>query len=134
MNVRTRKWVRGGLVYLTVSFAAVGLWATLDPRGFYDGFPGAGRQWVAGDGPYNAHLVSDAGIGFLAVGVVLLLAAVWMGGGWSRLRWWPRSCTTSRTCCSTSAIPTSWSDRSTSCSATAASPWGRSSLPCCSWW
>ncbi len=78
MNVRTRKWVRGGLVYLTVSFAAVGLWATLDPLGFYDGFPGAGRQWVAGDGPYNAHLVSDAGIGFLAVGVVLLLAAVWM--------------------------------------------------------
>jgi len=78
VNVRTRKWVRAGLVYLTVSFLLVGLWATLDPRGFYDGFPGGGRQWVAGDGPYNAHLAGDAGVGFLAVGVVLLLAAVWL--------------------------------------------------------
>ena len=78
MNVRTRKWVRAGLVYLTASFLVVGLWATLDPRGFYDSFPGGGRQWVACDGPYNAHLVGDAGVGFLAVGVVLLLAAVWM--------------------------------------------------------
>ncbi len=70
--------VQAGLVYLTVSFLAVGLWATLDTRGFYDGFPGGGRHWVEGDGPYNAHLVSDAGAGFLAVGIVLLLAVVWM--------------------------------------------------------
>ena len=33
---------------------------------------------MAGDGPYNAHLVGDAGVGFLAVGVVLALAAMWM--------------------------------------------------------
>lgn len=33
---------------------------------------------MAGDGPYNGHLVGDAGVGFLAVGVVPLLAAVWM--------------------------------------------------------
>ena len=33
---------------------------------------------MAGDGPYNAHLVGDAGVGFLAVGLVLLLAAAWM--------------------------------------------------------
>lgn len=78
MSVQMRRWARGALVYLTVSFLAVGLWATVNPRGFYDGFPGGGRQWVAGDGPYNAHLVGDAGVGFLAVGVVLLLAAVWM--------------------------------------------------------
>ena len=70
--------VRAGLVYLMVSFLGVGLWATLDTRGFYDGFPGGGRHWVEGDGPYNAHLVSDAGAGFLAVGIVLLLAVVWM--------------------------------------------------------
>ncbi len=74
----TRRRVRGGLVYLTVSFLVVGLWTTLDPRSFYDAFPGGGRHWVAGDGPYNAHLVGDAGVGFLAVGVVLLLATVWM--------------------------------------------------------
>ena len=76
-DASTRR-VRAGLAYLTVSFLAVGLWATLDSRGFYDGFPGGGRHWVEGDGPYNAHLVSDAGAGFFAVGVVLLLAVVWM--------------------------------------------------------
>ena len=78
MTVQARKWIRAGLVYLTVSFLTVGVWATLDPRGFYDGFPGGGHRWIAGDGPYNAHLTGDAGVGFLAVGVVLLLAAVWM--------------------------------------------------------
>ena len=78
MTGTTRRWVRVGLVYLTVSFLAVGLWATLDPKGFYDDFPGGGRTWVAGDGPYNAHLVGDAGVGFLAVGIVVLLAAAWM--------------------------------------------------------
>ena len=79
MTDKTRRWVRIGLVYLTLSFLGVGLWATIDPRGFYDDFPGGGRHWVAGDGPYNAHLVGDTGVGFLAVGVVLLLAA-WMQG------------------------------------------------------
>lgn len=78
MTVLSRKWIRAGLVYLTVSFLTIGVWATLDPRGFYDGFPGGGHRWVAGDGPYNAHLTGDAGVGFLAVGVVLLLAAVRM--------------------------------------------------------
>lgn len=78
MTERIRRRVRVGLVYLTASFFVVGLWATLNPSSFYDGFPGGGRHWVAGDGPYNAHLVGDAGVGFLAVGLVLLLAAVWM--------------------------------------------------------
>lgn len=78
MTEKARRAVRAGLLYLTVSFLVVGLWATLDPRGFYDGFPGGGRHWVAGDGPYNAHLVGDAGVGFLAVGIVLLLATMWM--------------------------------------------------------
>ena len=78
MTEHTRRRVRAGLMYLTASFLVVGLWATLSPSSFYDGFPGGGRHWVAGDGPYNAHLVGDAGVGFLAVGLVLLLAAVWM--------------------------------------------------------
>ncbi len=80
MTQETRRWLRIGLVYLTASFLVVGLWATLDPRSFYEDFPGGGRHWVRGDGPYNAHLVSDTGVGFLAVGVVLLLAAIWMQG------------------------------------------------------
>jgi hypothetical protein len=61
-----------------VSFLEVGFWATFAPRSFYDSFPGFGQPWLAGDGPYNAHLATDAGVGFLAVGTVLLLAAVWM--------------------------------------------------------
>jgi hypothetical protein len=66
------------MAYLTVSFLVIGLWATFATRSFYDGFPGFGHRWVAGDGPYNAHLAGDAGVGFLAVGIVLLLATVWM--------------------------------------------------------
>lgn len=78
MNGAARPWARAGVIYLAASFLFVGLWATVDPRSFFDDFPGGGRRWVAGDGPYNAHLVGDAGVGFLAVGLVLLLAAVWM--------------------------------------------------------
>ena len=78
MTERKRRWTRLGLVYLTVTFLEVGLWASFAPRSFYDSFPGFGQPWVAGDGPYNDHLASDAGLGFLAVGVVLLLAAIWM--------------------------------------------------------
>lgn len=73
-----RAWMRAGLAYQAASFMMIGAWATLSPRHFYDGFPGGGRRWVAGDGPYNAHLASDAGAGFLAVGVVALLASLWM--------------------------------------------------------
>lgn len=78
MTEHKRRWIRLGLVYLTVSFLEVGLWATFAPRSFYDSFPGFGQPWVAGDGPYNAHLAGDAGLGFLAVGVVVSLAAIWM--------------------------------------------------------
>lgn len=74
---RTQRWVRVGLIYLMASFLSVGIWATVAPTVFFDEFPGGGRRWVAGDGPYNAHLVSDTGNGFLAVGVILALAAVW---------------------------------------------------------
>ena len=77
MRQPTRTPVRAGLVYLAAVFLTVGLWATLVPSSFYEEFPG-GRHWVAGDGPYNAHVVGDTGVGFVAVGVVALLAAVWM--------------------------------------------------------
>lgn len=70
--------IRVALVYLCVIFVAVGAWATFATRSFYDSFPGGGHRWVAGDGPYNSHLVGDAGVGFLAVGAALVLAALWM--------------------------------------------------------
>jgi len=56
---------------------ATGLWALLDPHRWYDDFPGFGHHhWVSGQGgAFNEHLAADAGAGFLAVGVVLLVGA-----------------------------------------------------------
>lgn len=56
--------------------ALVGLWATSAPHSFYDDFPGAGRHWVAVDGPFNEHLVRDVGtlnLALAAVAVAVLL-------------------------------------------------------------
>jgi hypothetical protein len=50
--------------------------AVADPKGWYQSFPGFGRHWVSVSGPYNQHLATDAGAGFLAVGVLLLIAMV----------------------------------------------------------
>jgi hypothetical protein len=73
----TRTWVRLGLVALAVPQLVTGIWAVLDPSGWYDSFPGFGPDLVAADPPYNAHLATDGGAGFLCTGVVLVLAAVW---------------------------------------------------------
>ena len=54
-----------------------GGWALIDPRGWFDTFPGFGHHWVSGQGgAFNEHLASDAGAGFLAVGLVLVVAAL----------------------------------------------------------
>ena len=70
-------WVRFLLGVVGVLDAVTGGWAVVDPGGFYDDYPGFGRHWVSTQGPYNEHLVTDAGAGFLAVGVVLIVAAMW---------------------------------------------------------
>ncbi len=72
-----RLWVRIILVVLAVQNLVTGVWAVLAPRSFYDGFPGLGRHWVSANPPFNQHLIGDAGAGFLAVGVVLAVAALW---------------------------------------------------------
>jgi hypothetical protein len=54
-----------------------GLWALVDPAGWYRSYPGFGHHWIAVQGPYNEHLAIDAGAGFLAVGAVLVIAAAW---------------------------------------------------------
>jgi 4-carboxymuconolactone decarboxylase len=54
-----------------------GLYALFAPRSFYDDFP-AGRGWVAALPSYSEHLVRDIGGLFLATGVLLLIAAVWL--------------------------------------------------------
>jgi hypothetical protein len=76
VSPRASWWLRLVVFIFAVVELAPGLWAVIDPRGFYDNFPGLGRHWVSVDGPFNHHLVTDAGAGFLAVGAVLLFAAV----------------------------------------------------------
>lgn len=76
-TTRVATWVRAVVAALAVPQLVTGLWAVLDTRGFYDNFPGFGAMLVAAEPPYNAHLITDAGSGFLAVGVVLVLAALW---------------------------------------------------------
>ena len=66
---------RAILAYLTFSGLLVGVWATFFPQAFYDDFPGAGRVWVAVDGPYNEHLVRDVGQLSLAIALVSGVAA-----------------------------------------------------------
>jgi AhpD family alkylhydroperoxidase len=56
--------------------AAIGLWATIAPHGWYDTFPGFGRHWLVALGPYNEHFARDAGAGLMAVGVLLTWAAL----------------------------------------------------------
>jgi hypothetical protein len=60
------------VVIVAVGNAVVGLWAALAPQSFYDDFPGAGRHWVAVDGPFNEHLVRDVGVLNLALAAVAL--------------------------------------------------------------
>jgi hypothetical protein len=64
------------LVILASASLAVGLWALPFPRSFYDDFPLPGRHWISALGPYNEHLVRDVGALNLALGVLLVLAAV----------------------------------------------------------
>jgi hypothetical protein len=66
------------LVILAVPQLAIGVWALAAPRGWFESFPGVGRNWLPLFGPYNEHLAIDVGAAFLAIGVLLMLAAIWM--------------------------------------------------------
>lgn len=70
-------WVRLGLVALGLPNALAGLWAVVAPESWYERFPGWDPRLVAAEPPFNQHLVTDAGAGLLASGVVLL-AAAWL--------------------------------------------------------
>lgn len=67
---------RIALIVLAVFFGLVGVWAQFAPRSFYNDFPGGGRHWVSGDGPFNEHLVRDVGGLNLAVLVMVVAALV----------------------------------------------------------
>ena len=70
------RWQRLGLLVLGVPQTAIGLWALLAPRDWYDTFPGGGREWLPAFGPYNEHFATDAGAGILAAGVLALAAVI----------------------------------------------------------
>jgi hypothetical protein len=63
MSART--CLRAGLAFLAVAQFAVGGWALLLPRSFFD------IPWVGMRMPYNAHLMMDYGAMSLATSVVL---------------------------------------------------------------
>jgi hypothetical protein len=71
-----RRELRVGLVLLGAPLAAIGPWAVLAPHSWFDDFPGGGMHWVSAIGPYNEHLASDVGAFFLALGGLLVFAAV----------------------------------------------------------
>lgn len=78
MGDRVPSWVRlGVLVLLAVPQLLVGVWALLATRNWYDDFPGFGPDLVAAIPPFNEHLAADAGGGFFATGVGLLIAVIW---------------------------------------------------------
>jgi 4-carboxymuconolactone decarboxylase len=74
---RHRDLIRGVLLALGISQAVIGMWALVASRSFYDQFP-TGQGWVAKLGPFDEHLVIDVGALFVAIGVLMVLAAVWM--------------------------------------------------------
>ena len=80
----SRGWRDAVLAVVAFQFGSIGLWALLAPRPFYDSFPGAGRVWIAVDGPYNEHLTRDVGAFFAALGAVAVFALVDRSAGATR--------------------------------------------------
>jgi hypothetical protein len=68
--------LRIGLSLLAATALGGGFWALILPRSFYEDFPLPGRYWVSTLGLYNEHLVRDYGELNLALGVLLVFAAV----------------------------------------------------------
>jgi hypothetical protein len=69
---------RWGLVVLGLPQLAIGVWAVASPRGWFNTFPGGGQHWLPAYGAFDSHLATDVGAGFIAIGLVLLLAALWL--------------------------------------------------------
>jgi alkylhydroperoxidase family enzyme len=68
--------VRFLLFALGIPQALIGVWALFAPRSFYDDFPAGTDGWVNVLGPFDEHLVTDVGSLFVALGVLLAMAAV----------------------------------------------------------
>ncbi|MBW3649340.1 MAG: hypothetical protein KY458_02105 [Actinobacteria bacterium] len=78
MNTSAPDRVRLGIfVTLAVPQLLIGVWAVMAPRNWFQTFPGVDPRLVAAEPPFNMHLATDAGAGFLATGVALAVAALW---------------------------------------------------------
>ena len=78
MEMRAPSWVRLGVaVTVAAPQLLIGLWAVTAPANWFRNFPGFDPRLVAAEPPYNQHLASDTGAGFVATGIVLLVAAIW---------------------------------------------------------
>ncbi len=64
------------MLALALPSLLIGFWALFAPHSFYSDFPGGGRHWVSALGPYNEHLVRDFSAMNLAIGSLLVFAAV----------------------------------------------------------
>ena len=73
-----RAWIRAGLLFLAATTLNGSLWALPFPRSFYEDFPLPGRDWVSTLGPYDEHLVRDYGALNLALGILLVAAAIFL--------------------------------------------------------
>jgi hypothetical protein len=71
MSIRGQRIALGVLLLVALG---VGLWALPAPRSFYDSFPTSSLHWVATDGPYNRHLVTDVGSLYLALAALTIAA------------------------------------------------------------
>lgn len=73
------RWLRIVMVvFLAAPQLLTGLWAVLLPARWFADFPGLGPALIAAEPPFNRHLATDAGAGFLAIGLCVAGAA-WLG-------------------------------------------------------
>jgi len=77
-SATARRWLRLALVALALEMFALGVPASVAPGWFYRWFP-LGRGWVSATGAYNEHSMLDFGYVSVALGVVLVWAAVRLG-------------------------------------------------------
>jgi hypothetical protein len=73
---RYRREIRWGLLGLAASVVVVGGWALFAPHNWYDEFPVGTGHWISALGAFDEHLVRDFGSLYLALGSLLVFAAV----------------------------------------------------------
>jgi hypothetical protein len=71
-----RMEIRAGLIGLAVPVLIVGAWALFAPHNWYDEFPVGTGHWISSLGAYDEHLTRDFGSLYLALGLLLVFAAI----------------------------------------------------------